>query len=161
MPDPATPGWGSDPASSSYPQGTLPGPLDGDVAVAMLQRGQSLADQGDWEIAAGTFARVVGSADPALRTAALLGLAECRYRLDDEPAALQAWISATQAPENPLTWRAWKALAAARVRSEDMAGAARAYPHMSKAALMSALSSTSTMIAAARRNGTTEVLSAW
>jgi len=93
----------------------------------MLQRGQNLADQGDWEIAAGTFARVVGSSDPALHTAALLGLAECRYRLDDEPAALQAWISATQAPENPLTWRAWKALAAARVRSGDTAGAARAY----------------------------------
>ena len=93
----------------------------------MLQRGQVLADQGDWDIAAGTFARVVGSPDPALHTAALLGLAECRYRLDDEPAALQAWIAATQAPENPLTWRAWKALAAARVRCDDVAGAARAY----------------------------------
>ena len=42
-------------------------------------------------------------------------------------AALQAWIAATQAPENALTWRAWKALAAARVRSDDVAGAARAY----------------------------------
>jgi rhomboid protease GluP len=59
--------------------------------------------------------------------AALLGVAECRYRLDDEPAALQAWVTATQAPENPLSWRAWKALAAARVRSHDLSGAARAY----------------------------------
>jgi membrane associated rhomboid family serine protease len=92
-----------------------------------LQRAQALADQGDWDLAAGTFARVVGSADATLHTAALLGLAECRYRLDDEPAALQAWIAATQAPENPLTWRAWKALAAARVRSNDVPGAARAY----------------------------------
>jgi membrane associated rhomboid family serine protease len=106
---------------------TRAGPLDSDVAVGLLQRGQALADQGDWEIAASTFARVVGSTDPTLHTAALLGLAECRYRLDDEPAALQAWISATQAPENPLTWRAWKALAAARVRGDDMTGAARAY----------------------------------
>ncbi len=104
-----------------------PGPLDTDVAVTLLQRGQVLADQGDWDLAAGTFARVVGSEDPALHTAALLGLAECRYRLDEEPAALQAWITATQAPENELTWRAWKSLAAARVRNDDVAGAARAY----------------------------------
>ena len=93
--------------------------------MGLLQRGQALADQGDWDLAAGTFARVVGSDDPALHTAALLGLAECRYRLDDEPAALQAWISATQAPENELTWRAWKALAAARVRRRTTCPARR------------------------------------
>jgi len=126
--DPAAPGRGSEQPSSSWLQDVArAGPLDSDVAVSLLQRGQMLADQGDWDIAASTFSRVVGSTDPALHTAALLGLAECRYRLDDEPAALQAWISATQAPENPLTWRAWKALAAARVRSNDMTGAARAY----------------------------------
>lgn len=127
MSDPATPGWGSDPSSSSFRDVNRAGPLDADVAVGLLRRGQELADQGDWEIGASTFARVVGSSDPALHTAALLGLAECRYRLDDEPAALQAWISATQAPENALSWRAWKALAAARVRANDVAGAARAY----------------------------------
>ena len=127
MSDPAAPGWGGDPSSSSFPDLDRAGPLDSDVAVGLLQRGQSLADQGDWELAAGTFSRVVGNDDPALHTAALLGLAECRYRLDQDEAALQAWISATQAPENPLTWRAWKALAQARVRSNDVAGAARAY----------------------------------
>jgi membrane associated rhomboid family serine protease len=127
MPDPTATGWDSDPTPSSFPDPGQPGPLDTDVAVGLLKRGQVLADQSDWELGAGTFARVVGNDDPALHTAALLGLAECRYRLDDEPAALQAWISATQAPENPLTWRAWKALAAARVRSDDTAGAARAY----------------------------------
>ncbi len=95
--------------------------------MGLLKRAQGLAEQGDWDLAAGTFARVVGTDDPALHTAALLGLAECRYRMDEEPAALQAWISATQAPENELTWRAWKALAAARVRDNDIAGAARAY----------------------------------
>jgi membrane associated rhomboid family serine protease len=127
MTGPATPGWGRDPAASLTSDVGRPGPLDDDVAVGLLQRAQALADQGDWDLAAGTFARVVGSADATLHTAALLGLAECRYRLDDEPAALQAWIAATQAPENPLTWRAWKALAAARVRSSDVPGAARGY----------------------------------
>ena len=107
MPDPAAPGWGSETAPSSSSDPNRAGPLDSEVAVGLLQRAQALAEQGDWELAAGTFARVVGNDDPALHTAALLGLAECRYRLDDEPAALQAWISATQAPENELTWRAW------------------------------------------------------
>jgi len=127
MSDSGAPGWGGDPSPSSFPDPGRAGPLDADVAVGLLQRGQTLADQGDWEVGAATFSRVVGSSDPALHTAALLGLAECRYRLDEDEAALQAWIAATQAPENPLTWRAWKALAAARVRSNDVAGAARAY----------------------------------
>jgi|GEM_PF-248763 len=121
------PDWGSDATPSSFPDPGRAGPLDGDVALGLLQRGQALAEQSDWELAASTFARVVGNADPAMHTAALLGLAECRYRLDDEPAALQAWITATQAPENEFTWRAWKALAAARVREDDVPGAARAY----------------------------------
>jgi membrane associated rhomboid family serine protease len=120
-------GWGSDPSPSSFPDPTRAGPLDNDVAVGLLKRAQLLADQGDWELAAGTFGRVVGSDDPALHTAALLGVAECRYRMDEEEIALQAWISATQAPENELTRRAWKALAVARVRSNDLPGAARAY----------------------------------
>jgi membrane associated rhomboid family serine protease len=93
----------------------------------MLERAQVLTEQGDWELAATTFERVVGARDPSLHVAALLGLAEARYRMDDEPAALQAWITATQAPETGLTWRAWQQLAAARVRTGDLAGAARAY----------------------------------
>jgi membrane associated rhomboid family serine protease len=127
MDDPVASDWRDGrPGSATQGPGTR-GPLDTDVAVSLLQRAQALAAQGDWDLAAATFARVVGHADPALHTAALLGLAECRYRLDDEPGALQAWITATQAPETPLTWRAWKALAAARVRSGDLPAAARAY----------------------------------
>jgi membrane associated rhomboid family serine protease len=126
MSDPATPRW------SGSPQAPLTdlsrsGPLDPAVAVGLLQRAQALAEQGDWDLAAGTFARVVGNGDPNLHVAALLGLAESRYRMDDEPGALQAWITATQAPETELTWRAWKALAAARVREGDLTAAARAY----------------------------------
>lgn len=113
---------------------TAPGPLDPAVAVDLLRRAQAMAEQGDWEHAAVTFARVVGNRDPNLHVAALLGLAECRYRLDDEPAAVQAWVSATQAPEGPLTWRAWQQLAASRVRGGDLAGAARAYREADKRA---------------------------
>ncbi len=103
------------------------GPLDPTVATALLQRAKALADQGDYELAIQTYQRVIGNADPTIHVAALLGLAEAQYRLDNEPAALQAWIVATQAPETPLTWVAWKSLAAARVRQGDIPGAARAY----------------------------------
>jgi membrane associated rhomboid family serine protease len=113
---------------------TTAGPLDPGVAVGLLQRAQAMAEQGDWEHAAVTFARVVGNRDPNLHVAALLGLAECHYRMDDEPAAVQAWISATQAPEGPLTWRAWQQLAASRVRGGDLSGAARAYREADKRA---------------------------
>lgn len=113
---------------------TSPGPLEPAVAVGLLQRAQAMAEQGDWEHAGITFSRVVGSRDPNLHVAALLGLAECRYRMDDEPAAVQAWVSATQAPEGPLTWRAWQQLAASRVRGGDLAGAARAYREADKRA---------------------------
>jgi membrane associated rhomboid family serine protease len=126
MSQPAVPDRTGYPPTPSSDPGRA-GPLDPAIAVGLLQRAQTLAEQGDWQLAANTFARVVGNNDPNLHVAALLGLAECRYRMDDEPGAVQCWISATQAPEGPLTWRAWKQLAASRVRANDLTGAARAY----------------------------------
>ncbi len=126
MSQPAVPTGTGIPQTPS-PDPTRAGPLDPAVAVGMLQRAQTLTEQGEWRLAAATFSRVVGNADPDLHVAALLGLAESRYRLDDEPGAVQCWISATQAPEGPLTWRAWKQLAQSRVRTGDLTGAARAY----------------------------------
>lgn len=103
------------------------GPLSRPEAEALLQRATELSDTSEYEQAAAAYARLVGHSDPEIHVVALLGLAEARYRLDDEPGALQAWITATQAPETSNTWRAWKALAAARVRENDMAGATRCY----------------------------------
>jgi len=93
----------------------------------MLEQARQAAEAGDYAMAAELYARRVGHADPQVHVAALLGLADARYRLDDEPGALQAWITATMAPETPLAWRAWVALAGARVREADLVGAARAY----------------------------------
>lgn len=92
-----------------------------------LERAQQAAAQGDYQSAAMLYQRGVGNPDPQLHVAALLGLADARYRLDDEQGALQAWLTATVAPETPLAWRAWVALAGARVREGDNVGAARAY----------------------------------
>jgi rhomboid protease GluP len=85
------------------------------------------AERGDYQTAAALYSRLIGNPDPQLHTAALLGMADARYRLDDEEGALQGWISATQAPETALSWQAWVQLAGARVREGDLTAAARAY----------------------------------
>lgn len=92
-----------------------------------LEEAQEAAARGEYEQAAALYQRLIGNPDPTVHVAGLLGLADSRYRLDDEEGALQAWIVATQAPETPLTWQAWVALAGARVRQTDLPGAARAY----------------------------------
>lgn len=106
---------------------TMTGPLDAPQARAILQHADELAASGDYQAASQFYARVIGNGDAQIHTAALLGLADSRYRLNDEEGALQQWIVATQAPENPLSWRAWVSLAGARVRQGDNNGAMRAY----------------------------------
>lgn len=113
------------------------GPLDRPAAVALIEGADVLVSQGEFEQAAIIYTRVIGHRDADLHVAALLGLAECRFRLDEDEAALQAWIVATQAPETPLTWLAWKRLAAARVREGNLPSAARAYREAERRAPMS------------------------
>ena len=115
-------------------------------ARTLLDAARAAADRGDYEEASAGYSRLVGNADPEMHVAGLLGLADARYRLDDEEGALQAWIVATQAPDTPLSWQAWVALAGARVREDDLVGAARAYreaearaPYEERAAIASRL----------------------
>lgn len=115
----ATPAAGGDPSVS--------GPLATPVAREILERARGLSASGDYQAAASLFARLIGHREPIVHVAALLGLADARYRLDDEEGALQAWITATQAPETPISWQPWVAIAGARVRQGDLSGAARAY----------------------------------
>jgi len=103
------------------------GPLDRPSALAVLQHADALAGQGEYQQAGPFYSRVVGHRDPDLHVAALLGLAECRYRMDEEDAAIETWKLATQAPDTPLTWVAWRQLAAAQVRQGDLRGALDAY----------------------------------
>lgn len=100
------------------------GPPD---ARAVLERAKELAEHGEYEQAAALYSRVVGNQEAVYHVVALLGLADARYRLDDEEGALQAVLAATQAPETPLAWQAWVELAGIRVRQNDLVGATRAY----------------------------------
>ena len=104
-----------------------PGPLSQETARALLDRAAELVAAGDYEDAGRHYRRVVGFGDPPIAAAALLGLGESLYRLDQEDAAIATWESVLELPETPSTYQAWRNVAAARVRSGDLKGAIAAY----------------------------------
>lgn len=103
------------------------GPLSRDEALTLLAAGDDALRAGEFADAALRFSRVIGFDDAGVTGAALLGLGEARYRLDDEGAALIAWEHVLDLPESPATYRAWRNVAAARVRTGDLIGAIEAY----------------------------------
>jgi membrane associated rhomboid family serine protease len=103
------------------------GPLPRPVALAALDRAAELLSGADFVDAARLYQRVIGFDDPAVTAAALLGLGEALYRLNDDGRALATWEEATRLPETPSTYAAWRNVAAARVRAGDLRGALNAY----------------------------------
>jgi membrane associated rhomboid family serine protease len=101
--------------------------LTRDAARGLLERGSELLAAGEFGGAGDHFARVVGFDDPAITAAALMGLAEVRYRLDEEAAAVATWLAVLRLGETPSTYGAWRNVAAARVRAGDLQGAIEAY----------------------------------
>ena len=112
---------------AAAPDPSASGRLSRDAALALLQRGGELLASGDFADAGQHFSRVVGFDDPAITAAALLGLGEAHYRLNNEPAAVQSWMAVLELPETPSTYTAWRNIAAARVRDGDLTGAIDAY----------------------------------
>ncbi len=115
------------PPPAAAPDPNASGRLTRAGALAMLQRGGELLASGDFADAGQHFSRVVGFDDPSITAAALLGLGEAHYRLNDEPAAVQSWSAVLQLPDTPSTYTAWRNIAAARVRDGDLARAIDAY----------------------------------
>jgi membrane associated rhomboid family serine protease len=109
------------------PDPTIEGPLSRGTAEALLERGVELLASGDFAEAGDHFGRVVGFDDPSITARALMGIAEVRYRLDDEQGAVATWSAVLQLGETPSTYAAWRNVAAARVRSGDLPGAIQAY----------------------------------
>jgi membrane associated rhomboid family serine protease len=103
------------------------GPLSREAARAILDRGAELLESGDFRDAAVHYRRVIGFDDPAVTAAALLGLAETLYRLDEDDSAIATWESILELPDNPSTYHAYRNIAAARVRDGDLQGAIAAY----------------------------------
>ncbi len=119
--------WTTPTPPAQPPARSEPGRLTRDQAVALLERGGELLASGDFGEAGRHFSRVVGFDDPTITAAALLGLGEAHYRLNDEAAALASWQAVLQLPETPSTYTAWRNVAAARVRDGDLTGAITAY----------------------------------
>ena len=103
------------------------GPLSPDVARRLIDRGRARLEAGDPGPSIADFQRVVGHEDAAITGAALLGVGDALYRLDDEGQAAAAWESVTRLRENPSTYRAWRNLAGVRVRSGELPAAIVAY----------------------------------
>ena len=103
------------------------GRLTRDEAVALLIRAGELLAQGDYPAAGDHYLRVVGFDDATITAAALMGLGEVRYRLNDESAAVATWQAVIDLGETPSTYGAWRNIAAARVRDGDLPGALDAY----------------------------------
>jgi membrane associated rhomboid family serine protease len=70
---------------------------------------------------------VIGFDDPEVTAAALLGVAQAAYRLDDADFAVRTWERVLELPETVATYQAWRNVAAARVREGDLNGAIAAY----------------------------------
>jgi TolA-binding protein len=108
------------PPPPARPDPGASGPLSRDAALGLLERGSDLLTSGDFADAGAHFSRVVGFDDPVITAAALLGLGEAHYRLNDEASAVASWTAVTQLPETPSTYTAWRNIAAARVRDGDL-----------------------------------------
>jgi membrane associated rhomboid family serine protease len=106
---------------------TVTGPLAADQARILLDQAAELQSGGDFADAAAIYQRVVGQPDPAITAAALLGLGQALYRLDRDEEALAVWQELLRLPDTPSTYRAWREVAAARVRSGDLRAALAAY----------------------------------
>ncbi len=109
------------------PDPSVGGPLSREAATALIERGAELLASGDFGPAGEHFARVIGFDDAIITAAALMGLAEARFRGDDEAAAVEGWSAVLRLGETPSTYAAWRNLAAARVRGGDLHGATEAY----------------------------------
>ena len=109
------------------PELAIEGRLSRDAARSILERAAELLQTGDFRDAATHYRRVIGFDDPIVTSAAMLGLGESLYRLDQDDAAIATWESILELPETPSTYHAWRNIAAARVREGDLRGAIAAY----------------------------------
>lgn len=103
------------------------GPLARDHALAALDHAGQLMEQSQFVDAARLYQRIIGTDDAGINAAAMLGFGQAMHRLDDEGQAIGIWQEIVRLPLSPSTYPAWREIAAARVRSGDLAGALEAY----------------------------------
>lgn len=116
--------------SPAVPPGFDPsvsGPLDRPTAIALIRQADELMEASEPEHALALYGRTIGASDKDISAAALYGIGNALNRLDRDGEALGAWEQVTALGETPVTYRAWRQVAAARVRGGDLSGALDAY----------------------------------
>jgi tetratricopeptide (TPR) repeat protein len=102
-------------------------PLDRETGIALLRRADELMEQSEPDQALALYGRAAAVPDRDVAAAGVYGMGNALYRLDRDDEALQAWERVTTMGETPATYRAWRQVAAARVRTRDLEGALEAY----------------------------------
>ena len=102
-------------------------PLDRPTAVAAITQADDHMDRSEPELALPLYARATWISDRDVSAAGFYGLGNALYRLDRETEAREAWERATTFGDTPVAYRAWRQVAAARVREGDLKGAIDAY----------------------------------
>src|SRR5215213_6944933 len=97
-----------EPATTPAADRHVTGPLSGEVARELLDQGAALIATGEYPEAFAVYQRVVGFDDPESTGAALLGMAQARYRMYDEDGAVRSWETVLELPETRATYLAWR-----------------------------------------------------
>ena len=123
--------------STSLPPGFDPAgqtPLDRTTAVAAISQADDLMERSEPDYALALYSRATWTVDRDVAAAGFYGLGNALFRLDRESDAVGAWERAASLGETPVAYRAWRQLAAARVRGGDLQGALDAYRECEKRA---------------------------
>ncbi len=113
----------------------VPGrPADRNEAVGFVVRGDELMDESEPEKALAFYQAASGFPERDVAAAGFFGGGNALYRMDREVEAREAWQRATELGETPVSYRAWRQVAAALVREGDLPGALGAYRQCEKRA---------------------------
>jgi membrane associated rhomboid family serine protease len=109
-------------------------PLDRATAMAVVRHADELMEASEPDQALVLYSRAAAMPDKDIAAAGIYGMGNALYRLDRDDEALVAWERVTTMGETPVTYRAWRQVAAARVRAHDLPGALTAYRESDKRA---------------------------
>jgi tetratricopeptide (TPR) repeat protein len=108
--------------------------LSRDAAIAVLTRADDLFAENEPDQALPLYAAATASQDREVAAAAFYGRGNVLYRIDRDVEARESWEKATTYGETPVAYRAWRQVAAARVREGNLPGALDAYRQCEKRA---------------------------